>query len=354
MHPPPSDGSAPPLVTIVVPAYNAGRYLRQSLDSLLAQRYQPIEILVMDDASSDETERIMAGYAGRVRYHRQPANRGQFDNVNDGIAMAAGELIAVFHADDVYLPEIVEREVEFLRAHPEAGAVFCLDVFIDETGREYHRLQLPPELRGGGVFAWPRILDALLRHNNTFLRTPGTMVRASTYRRVGPYRPQFESCADFDMWVRIARAGSIGIIDEHLYRYRHVETQASRQYQRLRVAPSRNFEILDTCLATDAPLASADALRDYEAHRAEDTIMRAASLYIRGELRDARALLAGVRGGVLRASRRPNRRRLMALLVGLRAVTRLPRITPLAEFLRRRWHGGAPRTRARDAGAMVA
>lgn len=340
MNLPPPDGSPPPLVTVVVPVYNGARYLRESLDSILAQRYRRIEVLVMDDASTDETPSIIAAYGNAVRSHRQPSNRGQFDNVNDGIAFASGELIAVYHADDVYYPTIVEREVDFFHRHPEVGAVFCLDVFIDGKGREYDRLVLPHMLRGGGVLSYERVLDALLRYNNTFLRTPGTMVRAAAYREVGRYRREFESCADFDMWVRIVRRFPIGLIDEHLYRYRHTKGQISKQYQRLRVTPSCNFAILDGLLAAQPAVVSTEARREYEAHRAEDTLMRSASHYIRGEVGDARRILREVPISVILASDRGNRLRLVVLLLGLRALTRLPRISRVADAFRRRWHDG--------------
>jgi glycosyltransferase involved in cell wall biosynthesis len=331
-----------PLVSIVVPAYNSARHIRDSLSSILAQRYRPIEVLVMDDASTDETPALVAEYGDAVAYHRQRVNRGQFDNVNDGIALARGEMVAVYHADDVYLPTIVEREVEFLEHHPDAGAVFCLDVFIDAEGREYDRLVLPDELRGGGILTYERVLDALLRHNNTFLRTPGAMVRAATYRTVGPYRPEFGSCADLEMWVRIARAFPVGLIDEHLYRYRHTEGQVFRQYERARVAPHRNFDIIDRCVAEQPALASAGARRRYEAHRAEDTLMRAARHYVRGQLSDVRRLLAGVSTRVILTSGRHNRARLLVMLLGLRVLTRLPRIPRVADTFRRRWEERAP------------
>lgn len=339
----PTAPGAVPLVTVVVPVFNGARFVRESLRSIVEQRYRPLEILVMDDASTDQTPSIVAEFGERVRYHRQPRNRGQFDNVNDGIRLARGELIAVYHADDVYLPGIVEREAAFLARHANVGAVFCLDIFIDSEGREYGRLQLPQELRGGGVFEYAQVLDALLRHNNTFLRTPGAMVRASTYRSVGPYRSDFGSCADFDMWVRVARHFPIGIIDDHLYEYRHFEGQASRQYERLRVTPSRNFEILDACLGETAGVVTTAARLAYEGHRAEDSIIRAASLYVRGDLADARAVLKAVSARAVLASGRPNRARLFLLLSVFRLLMRLPRVSPLAAAFRRRWQERAPR-----------
>src|SRR5919107_969036 len=100
----------------------------------------------MDDGSTDATPAIATSYGSRVRYHRQPERPGIFANANDGIALANGDLIAVYHADDVYEPEIVEREVDYLRANPDVGAVFCTDVYIDAGGRPFGRLDLPPEL----------------------------------------------------------------------------------------------------------------------------------------------------------------------------------------------------------------
>src|SRR5262245_51853264 len=93
-----------PLVSILVPSYNGARHLRESLASLLVQTYRAIEIILLDDASTDETPTIAAEYAGRISYLRQPANLGIYENVNAGIARAQGDLIATYHADDIYLP----------------------------------------------------------------------------------------------------------------------------------------------------------------------------------------------------------------------------------------------------------
>ncbi len=91
-----------PLVSIIVPVFNGERYLRESLDSILAQTYSRTEVFVMDDASTDGTRGLAAAYGERVKYHRQEANRGIYGNANDGIAMARGEYIAIYHADDIY------------------------------------------------------------------------------------------------------------------------------------------------------------------------------------------------------------------------------------------------------------
>src|SRR5690242_131544 len=209
------------LVTVVVPVYNGATYLRPALDSIVAQRYRPLDIIVLDDASTDDTPGILGSYGDRVRVISQARNLGQFANVNAGIALARGEFVAVFHADDLYDAEIIEREVAFLNEHRQVGAVFCLDRFIDAEGREYGRLTLPPELRDTAVLDYPQLLEVLLRRKNRVLRAPGALVRREVYQAVGVFDPRYRSASDLEMWLRIARRGPIGLLHEHLFSYRH-------------------------------------------------------------------------------------------------------------------------------------
>src|SRR6266446_157496 len=136
-----------PLVSIIVPVFNGSEYLRESLDSILAQTYPRIEVLVMNDASTDSTPDIIAGYGDRLRHYSQLHNKRQYQNVNEGLDMVKGKYIAIYHADDVYEPAIVQKEVEFLENHPHVGAIFCHDIFINAEGHEYGRLSIPAELR---------------------------------------------------------------------------------------------------------------------------------------------------------------------------------------------------------------
>lgn len=329
-----------PLVSVVVPVFNGGEYLRESLDSILAQSYGRIEVLVMDDASTDETPAVVASYDDRVRSHRQAHTRGQFGNVNDGIALANGQLVAVYHGDDVYLPEIVEREVAFLLEHPESGAVFASDIFIDRDGRELGRLELPPELRGAGPFDYATILNCLLTYKNPFLRCPSSMVHASVYAEVGGYRDQeFDNTSDLEMWLRIARRYPIGILEEHLFLYRRGHSSSSERYHHLRTEPSRFFPIMDLYLAGgDQQLARPEALAAFRAHMAEDRLLVAVSHYILGRRRDAAQILGGLRSRDLAGSRRVQRFRLLGLLAVLRLLVRLPRSSLVAGLFYGRWH----------------
>src|SRR5712692_6672788 len=283
-----------PLVSIIVPVFNGERYLRESLESILAQTYPRTEIFVMDDASTDGTAGVVAAFGERVKYHRQETNRGIYGNANDGIAMAHGEFIAIYHADDIYDARIIEREVDFLERHPEAGAIFCQAIFIDPGRNERGRLEIPQEVRGGRPLPYAVVFNALLKHKNTFLTCPSSMVRASVYRDVGVYRDaEFRNTSDMEMWLRIAR-----------------------KY----------------------PIAVPEALAGHEAHRAEDNLMRAINFYILGELDQAGQVLRLVRPGSILGSSTVHRARLLVLYWGLQCLVRLPRVNFLAEAFYRRWN----------------
>jgi GT2 family glycosyltransferase len=334
-----------PLVSIIVPSFNGAKYLREAIDSLLAQTYANLEVIVLDDASTDDTPEIVADYAGRITYVRQPKNLGQFENVNDGIRRAKGELIAAWHADDLYLPTIVEAEVAYLERHPEVGAVFASDIFVDADGREYGRIALPPEVCGERPLDYATVLNTLLTYKNRFLVCPTAMVRRSVYADVGLFRPsQYRNTSDLEMWLRIARRYPIAILESHLMKYRHFHgTSSSQTYHRLRTAPENIFFIVDEYLAEGGrALATPTALDSFEAHRSEDRLMAAISHYIKGEMREGRAALRDVRLGVIGRVSRVQRGRLILLALGMSALLRLPRSEWIAQRMLRRWHMKRP------------
>jgi glycosyltransferase involved in cell wall biosynthesis len=331
---------APPLVSIVVPCFNGAAYLREALDSILAQTYAPIEVLLLDDCSTDETPQIAAEYGDRIRYIRQPVNRGIYDNVNVGIAQARGEFIATYHADDIYLPTIVAAQVDCLQRHPDVGAVFCADIFVDAQGQEYGRMVLPREVRGQQPLPHATVLNALLEYKNRFLVCPTAMVRAKVHAEVGVYRQdRYRNTADLEMWLRIARHTPIVVLEDCLMKYRHFHGNSSQKYHRLRTAPENFFLILDEYLADgDRSLATPRALANYEAHRCEDRLMAAISHYIRDERAGGRAALREVSALTLLRAQRVQRWRLLVLQAGLWLLLRLPRVEWLAARMFERWH----------------
>jgi len=330
-----------PLVSVVVPVFNGEAHLRESLDSILAQTYPRLELIAVDDASTDRTPEILASYGARIRVIRQERTRGIYGNANDGIAVASGEFVGVFHADDVYTPEMVEREVDWLLAHPDAGAVFTSAIYIDADGREFGRKPIPKEVSGGRALDYPTVLNTLLSRKNAFLGCPTALVRADAYSRLGGYRDEeFKNTSDLEMWLRIARSYRIGVLDEHLLMYRRGHGSSSERYHRLRTDQERFFTIMDLELDAERgrAVSTGTALTAYEAHRAQDTVMRAVSLYILGDRREARSVLGHARLRALAGSPRIQRARMVTLAAGLKLLVRLPRIPSVARLLERRWY----------------
>jgi GT2 family glycosyltransferase len=340
----PTGADSCPLVSILVPCYNGADFLREALDSILSQTYPNIEVLLLDDASTDATAQVAAEYAGRIDYIRQPRNLGIYDNVNIGIERARGALIATYHADDIYLPTIVQAQVDCFRAYPEVGAVFCSDIFVDAEGREYGRMVLPPTVRGGRPLDYATVLNTLLERKNRFLVCPTAMVRAEVHADVGGYlQARFRNSADLEMWLRIARRYRVVVLESHLMKYRHFHGNSSQRYHRLRTEPENFFAIVDEYLASgDRALATTDALRNYEAHRSEDRLMAAISHYIKGEMTAGGEALRHVDVLLIARAERVQSVRLLVLTAGMWVLLRLPRIDGLAKRMLERWHVKRP------------
>ena len=347
-------GDPLPLVSILVPSYNGAAFLREALDSILAQTYPNVEIILLDDGSTDDTPAIAAGYGNKICYIRQPNNLGIYDNVNIGIAVARGSLIATYHADDIYLPTIVEAQAAYFHAHPEVGAVFCSDILVDAHGQEYGRLSLPREVRGEQPLAYPLVLNTLLKHKNRFLVCPTAMVRTTVHADVGVYRQaRYRNTADLEMWLRIARRYPIAVLESHLMKYRHFHGNSSQRYHRLRTDPENSFIIIDEYLAEGGRrLATPVALTNYEAHRSEDRLMAAISHYIKHELPAGRDALHEVSLTTIARAAHVQRWRLLLLAAGMWGLLRMPRMEWLAHQMLQRWHVKRPPKAKRTTGRV--
>ena len=344
--------SSRPPVSIVVPVFNGERFLRECLDSLLTQTWTDLEIIVMDDASTDGTAEVARAYGDRITYFRQPANRGQFRNVEDGIARARGRYVAVYHADDVYDSDIVEREVACLEASPDVGLVFALVRFADVLGRVYAAHSIPEPLRGRSPFDYRTVLNGVLEFKSVFLPTPTAMARAELYAQAGPYRTEYGSAADLEMWLRLARMTRVALIEKPLINYRHTLTSAGQSYQRLRTTQETYFELMERHLEEYGSRdVTPEARRAFEAHRAVDCIRVAVNAYIQCRRDEAASWLHRTSLIGLLSSRRVSRVRHVFLWAGLRAACVLPHMAWLAQALYWRYYRRLPWWRAAERAA---
>jgi len=221
------DDTGAPRVSFVVTNHNYGSYIAQAIDSLLAQSFQALEVIVVDDRSTDDSREVLRRYADdtRVRQIFHSENQGSIRSYNEGLALARGEYIGVFDADDLSLSdEAVARQVAMFDAHPKLGFVYSSFVIVDENGRPF---------RDSRPWAEDYIRDGLEAFADLlFLNTvphSGTLVRRSAHEVVGYYDPRLPYAGDWELWLRLSASFPVGFIAAPLYAYRvHRNNMTSR------------------------------------------------------------------------------------------------------------------------------
>jgi glycosyltransferase involved in cell wall biosynthesis len=201
------------LVSVVIPAYNYARFVGRAVDSVLAQTYAPVECVVVDDGSTDETPQVLARYGGRIRSIRQE-NRGLSGTRNTGIRAARGEYVALLDADDYWRPDKIARQVELAEATPGVGAVGCFGEAVDRDGSHLRYLRFPAAVPGGGGAADGRPLATqlraiALREHWVGCSSSGALIPRAVLDEVGPFDETLRAAEDWDMWLRIAARHAI-------------------------------------------------------------------------------------------------------------------------------------------------
>lgn len=202
-----------PLVSVAIATYNCARFLPEAIRSALAQTHRDIEVLVVDDGSEDDTTAVLAEFAHDPRLRAvRIEHAGHAPAKNHAASLARGEWIAFLDADDVWLPQKLERQLAAAEAHPEAAVVYCRRRVIDEDGRP---MVVPPvELHRG------RVLDALLVDN--FICFSTAMVRRTAREAAGPFDESLVYPIDYDLWLRLAARHPFEYVDDELVLYRRM------------------------------------------------------------------------------------------------------------------------------------
>lgn len=240
-----------PLVSVCVPVYNGERFIKDALDSIIAQSYPHKEIIVSDNASTDKTPDIAQRYVKEygIKYSRSeqflPASEYNF---NRCLELSGGELISVYHADDIYNPEIVSRSVEMFRKRRGIGAALTMANVIDENGKILERYHLPKELArmNKDVYNLDEIFHSALKYGNTFLICPSAMIKRSVCKEVNGWDyGRYKSAADLGLWLKIAGKHGVAIIDAPLMNYRISAAQDSDAISRRRTDQAHYFLVMD-------------------------------------------------------------------------------------------------------------
>ena len=210
-----------PLVSIVITSYNYGKYLRFAIESALSQDYANLEVLILDNASTDESHEIIRELAAdpRVRAHFHASNIGPLANHNFGLQMARGDYLLFLSADDAFLPHHVSRLVAFARAHPECEVVYSDILFMDDAGRVSRRVTHPGIVPASYVGGRNELADML--SIGPYLCLPGVLVPRALFDTFGPFDEAVAQAADFELYCRWAVAGKqFAFTDEATVLYR--------------------------------------------------------------------------------------------------------------------------------------
>lgn len=243
-----------PLVSVVVPAYNAEAFVETSVGSVLAQSFRDFELIVVDDGSTDGTSSRVRAYGDRVRLLGQQ-NRGVSAARNRGIAYARGRLVAFLDADDAWKPTKLERQLEELWRRPECGlcytAVCLADARMVELGAERRR--------DGRV----RRSELLVFGNVVTGSASAVVCERELLLAAGAFDERMSLCADWDAWVRLAERTAFAYVDEPLVVYRRTGASMSADPRVLERDTVRLLQKAFSAPSPDSPLRSRAYGRQY-------------------------------------------------------------------------------------------
>jgi glycosyltransferase involved in cell wall biosynthesis len=205
-------------VSVVIPARNVAPYIGAAITSALEQTAPPFEIIVVDDGSTDDTHSVVDRWNGKghhsrvlVRYLYVPP-AGPALARNTGIRVARGSHIAFLDADDIWLPDKLERQLALLGADPDLCLVYTGAALTDEKGTILKAISCQPACAG-------RQAAAVLRIKNC-IQISTVLASRSGLLRAGLFDPSLPSCENWDLWIRLARQGAVAFVDAALVKYR--------------------------------------------------------------------------------------------------------------------------------------
>jgi glycosyltransferase involved in cell wall biosynthesis len=219
----PGDGMPTSEVSVVIPTYNRSAFLNQAMRSVLTQTFSGFELVVTDNASTDNTSALVASFADpRIRYVPHDHNLGMVPNWNEGIAQTRGHFVALLEDDNWWDPEFLARTVAVLARRPEVGFVYTAAFLTDASGtaRQLHQRWDSDEARTG-----LEELGDLVRGNRILLST--VLMRRTCYDAVGPFDESIRYAADWEMWMRLALRYGSAYISTPLAYYRQHEASGT-------------------------------------------------------------------------------------------------------------------------------
>lgn len=210
-----------PLVSVILAVYNGEKYLKESIASILNQTHQEIQLIVVDDGSTDSTAEIIHTFSDpRIEYYRLEYNSHIAYATNYGFSKMRGDYMAIMDSDDIWYPRKLEKQLAYLAAHPEHAGCFTWVDLIDENGEsaneELYTLQALYSSSTESREYWLRFFFFI----GNRLNNPSSLIRADACRAVGAHNLFYIQATDMEWWVRFTKKFSFGILEEPLIRYR--------------------------------------------------------------------------------------------------------------------------------------
>jgi glycosyltransferase involved in cell wall biosynthesis len=230
-------------ISVIIPSYNQGKFIETAIKSILGQKYDQTEIIVVDNESTDETRELLKKYSSKIKAIIEK-DKGQTNAINKGFKLAKGDILAYLNADDVYEPIAFRYVVNFFKKNPQAKIVYGKGKFIDEKGKflGYYKTNTPS-------------LENLFKE--CVISQPTVFMRREVYDNVGLFDEGLNYTMDYDYWIRVAKKYEFYFIDEVLASTRlHNNTKTATAQEKI------FFEIL-TVLKKNYGKVSDEAVFNY-------------------------------------------------------------------------------------------
>ena len=213
-------------ISIITPSFNQAGFIERTVSSVLDQKVDfPIEYIIIDGASTDSTMEVLRKFGKKIRVISEP-DRGMQDALNKGFAMCSGEIIGWLNSDDTYLPGALQKAISYFDWHPECLWLYGNCNIIDEHDREIRKWITAYKNRLSRKYSFKRLLT------ENFISQPAVFIRRTALQAAGPVDPELPTAMDYDLWLRLAKLGEPGYINDNLACFRvHQDSISSRGYK---------------------------------------------------------------------------------------------------------------------------
>lgn len=217
-----------PKVAVIIPVYNREQYIKETIGSVLAQTYPNIEIVAVDDGSTDNSRQVLESFGDKITVLEHPGrvNKGQSAAINLGIRATESEYVAILDSDDLFASRKIELQVDFLEEHLDIGLVYGNGYSIDQYGNRLYRFYSDDHVE------WSDPERVLL--DCYFLLPNNSLIRRSVLEEVGDFDESLRSAQDHDMAIRVAEKTRLGFINEVIFFYRRHPDSISHKNAKLR------------------------------------------------------------------------------------------------------------------------